>query len=332
MKKRILVSLLASIALAPMFGPVVEGESAIVVQAADTVLVEDVHGVVEVPVMPEVVVALDNRTFETLADWGVALAAVPKDVMPSQSPYVIDERVVNLGNHREPNLELLAAAEPDLVIVGQRFASYYEEIKALVPNAVVVDFSWDVSQVDGTAGENLINGFKSSTLSLGDIFQHKEEAQALVADLDLAISAAQAAYNGKDRILSVVVSGGEIGFSAPQSGRVWGPLYEIFAWQASLTIQDSSSGHMGDDISVEAIAQSNPDWLFVLDRDAGVASSHGATPATDVIEHAAALQNTNALQSGQILYAPADTYTNESIQTYIDLFDRLATAFAGAHE
>lgn len=331
MNKRILVSLLASITFAPIGISLVEHNDSpvAVVMASDTIAVEDIHGLVEVPVNPQVVVALDNRTFETLSDWGVTLAAAPKDVMPANNPYVADESVVNLGNHREPNLELLAAADPDLVIVGQRFASYYEDIKALVPNAVVLDFSWDVSDADGAAGQNLLNGFKSSTLSLGAIFKHEAEAEALVADLDAALLAAKEAYNGQDTILSVVVSGGEIGFAAPNSGRVWGPLYEIFGWEASLELDNASSSHTGDDISVEAIAQSNPDWLMVLDRDAGVASSEGATPATDVIENATALQNTNAIQSGNILYAPADTYTNESIQTYIELFGRIAAAFAG---
>ena len=42
--------------------------------------------------------------------------------MPADSAYKKDEKVQNIGNHREPNLEIIAAANPDLVIVGQRFA------------------------------------------------------------------------------------------------------------------------------------------------------------------------------------------------------------------
>ena len=33
--------------------------------------ITDAHGTVSVPVNPEVVVSLDNRTFETLDDWGI---------------------------------------------------------------------------------------------------------------------------------------------------------------------------------------------------------------------------------------------------------------------
>uniref|UniRef100_UPI0006D26F6F ABC transporter substrate-binding protein n=1 Tax=Clostridium sp. NkU-1 TaxID=1095009 RepID=UPI0006D26F6F len=293
-----------------------------------TVEIKDVHGLVTVPVNPQKVISLDNRTFETLSDWGIKLVAAPKGVMPAGSPYVADESVLDIGNHREPNLEIIAAADPDLVIVGQRFASYYEEIKKLVPNAVVIDLNFDVSEETDTPGENLVNGLKDSTVALGKIFDKNKEAEQLTADFDQAIESVKSSYNGTDTIMSVVVSGGNIGFSAPHSGRVWGPMYEVFGWVPALDIDNTTSDHQGDDISVEAVAQSNPDWIFVLDRDAAVSSATDAVPAQDVIDQSPALQNVTAVSEGHIVYAPADTYTNESIQTYLELFGDLAKALA----
>ena len=286
-----------------------------------TVEITDVHGTVTVPVNPKNVVALDNRTFETLSDWGIKLAAAPKGVMPADSPYLADESVLDIGNHREPNLEIIAAVEPELVIIGQRFASYYEDIKALVPNAAVIDLNFDVSETADTPGENLVNGLKNSTIALGKIFNKNEEAQQLITEHDKAIENVKASYNGTDKIMSVIVSGGNIGFSAPRSGRVWGPMYEIFGWVPALDINSATSDHQGDEISVEAIAQSNPDWIFVLDRDAEVSSTTDAVPAQDVIDNSPALKNTKAVVEGKIVYAPADTYTNESIQTYIEIIN-----------
>ena len=121
-------------------------------ETPSTVEITDVHGTVTVPVNPKNVISLDNRTFETLSDWGIQLVAVPKGVMPADSPYVADESVQDIGNHREPNLEILAAAEPELVIIGQRFASFYDEIKELVPNAAVIDLNFDVSENVDTPG------------------------------------------------------------------------------------------------------------------------------------------------------------------------------------
>lgn len=317
------VSLLAVTLVVEPNQPIMSEHATLTAHAQATVKIQDLHGQQLVPFQPQRVVALDNRSFETLSDWGIPLVAAPKDIMPADSPYLEDDSVANIGNHREPNLERLAAANPDLVIVGQRFAAYYDDIKALVPQATVIDFSWEVTNSD-----TLLNTFRQSTTSLGLIFDRQQEADALIEQLDASIAAAKAAYKPQDRMLAVIVSGGEIGFSAPQTGRVWGPLYDLFDWQAGLVLDNSSANHLGDDISVEAIAQSNPDWLLVLDRDAGIHSAQGATPAMDVIENALALQNTQAIQKQQIIYAPADTYTNESIQTYIELFDSLTAAFS----
>lgn len=296
-------------------------------QTPATVVITDIHGEVEVPVNPQVVVALDNRTFETLWDWGIELAAAPKSVMPDDMPYVGVDSVQDIGTHREPNLEIIAAVNPDLVIIGQRFASFEEEIRALVPNAVVINLNFDVSADAEHPGENLVNGLKNSTQALGMIFDKNDEAAKLIADFDQAIADAKAAYNGTDTIMSVIVSGGNIGFSAPGSGRVWGPMYEVFGWVSSLDLDNSTSDHQGDEIGIEAIADSNPDWIFVLDRDAG-AGTEGATPAQDIIDASPALRNVTAVTSGQIVYAPNDTYTNESIQTYLELFADIAAALS----
>lgn len=297
--------------------------------AAETVEITDAHGTLEVPVNPKNVVTLDSRSFETLADWGIELAAVPKAVMPSDSIYYNDDSVEDIGNHREPNLEALAAANPELVIVGQRFGGYYEEIKALVPDAAVIDLNFDVSEEAETPGENLIEGLKNTTISLGKIFDKTAEADALVAELDEAITGAKEAYNGTDTVMSVVVSGGNIGFSAPHSGRVWGPLYEVFDWVPALDVDNTTSDHEGDEISVEAIAQSNPDWIFVLDRDAATSGDEeNSVPAQDVIDESPALADTTAITEEQVVYAPADTYTNESIETFIELFENLATSLS----
>lgn len=296
---------------------------------ASAVEITDSHGTVTVPVNPEVVVSLDNRTFETLDDWGISLAAAPKGLIPDDISYASDDSVQDVGTHNDPDLEVIAAVDPDLVIVGQRFASYYDDIVALVPDAAVIDLAFELSEDAGESGDSLVNGLKDSVTTLGLIFDKNDEAQELTDAFDAAIESVSASYNGTDTVMSVIVSGGEIGFSAPYSGRVWGPMYDIFGWVQALDIDNATSDHQGDDISVEAIAQSNPDWIMVLDRDAATSGGEDYTPASDVISNSTALQNTTAIQNGQVLYAPADTYTNESIQTYLELFDEMAAAFAG---
>src|SRR5699024_6585758 len=123
-----------------------------------------------------------------------------------------------------------------------------------------------------------------------------------------------------------VASGGDLGFSAPRYGRVWGPMYDIFDLKPALEVKDSSSDHKGDDVSVEAIADANPKYLLVLDRDAAVADTESEA-AKDLIENSKALSTTDAVKNKNVVYAPNDTYTNESIQTYTEIFEKMAESF-----
>lgn len=296
-------------------------------EKSDTVTITDAHGEVEVPRNPKKVVALDSRNYEVLEAMGVDLVAAPKDVMPRTSSYVNNESIENIGNHREPNLELIAAADPDLVIVGQRFADYYDDIKELVPNASVIDLNTDVSEEAESPGNNLLEGFINSTTILGEIFDKEEKANELIADLEESIEKAKNAYKGGS-VMGVITSGGEIGYSAPKYGRVWGPIYEILNLEPALEVNNDSSDHKGDDISVEAIAESKPDYLMVLDRDAAVSSEENAKPAKEVIEESQALKDLDVIKNDKIYYAPNDTYTNESIITYTEIFNGLAELFS----
>lgn len=293
-----------------------------------TVKIKDLTGEVEVKKNPKKVVALDNRTFETLEEWGITPVAAPKPIMPATSGFVKNDEIQDIGNHKEPNLEVIAAADPDLIIVGQRFGKYTEELKKLCPNADVIDLNWDVSDKAANPGENLVNGFKDSLESLGKIFDKEDEAKALIEKLEKSIAEAKEAYK-EGTVMSVVVSGGEIGYSAPGFGRVWGPLYEILGLKPAIEVENSSTDHKGDDISVEAIAQSNPAYLLVLDRDAAVTKEgEESTPAKDVIEGSEALKSTDAIKNSKVYYAPADTYTNESPQTFIKIFEGLKELFS----
>lgn len=295
--------------------------------ATKTVEITDAHGTVKVPVQPKKVVALDNRTFETLAAWDVELAAAPVGLLPAESPYAKDKEIVDVGMHFEPNLEAIAGVNPDVVIVGQRFTDYYDEIKKLVPEAAVIDLDIELPETSGTPGELLVKGLEDTTHTLGQIFAKKKEADQLVSTFEQSIQDVKKSYNGKDSVMSVIVSGGDIGFSAPMSGRVFGPMYDIFGWKPALEVKQKSGNDQGDEVSVEAIAQSNPDRLLVLDRDAPLGNAKDAVPAEDVIDRAPALQKTTAVKEDRIVYTPKDMYLNESIQTYSEFFQSVSKAF-----
>ncbi len=294
--------------------------------AADVVEIEDNYGVQEIPANPQRVAVTDNRAFEILEAWDIPVVAAPKRLIPSTVDSMKnDDDIVDLGSHREPDLEALVAAQPDLIINGQRFTQHYDEIKRLNPDVAIVDFT---PRDDEDFAEDMIR----QTRALGEIFGKQDEAQALIDNFETAIQRAKDAYNSDWTVMAVNVSGGEIGYVAPSIGRTWGPIFDILGLTPALQVEQASDDHKGDDISVEAIAESNPDWMLVLDRDAAVSAREEAdyVAAKDVIENSEALQNVTAIQENHVIYAPEDTYTNENIITYTEMLDEMADAFEAA--
>ncbi len=290
-------------------------------EAATEVTVTDNHGEKTVALPPQRVVATDNRTISVLDAWGVDVVAAPLAIFPDGLSYKEEgSETVDLGNHVEPQLESVVAADPDLIINGQRFQSYYSDFETLVPDATIIE-------LDPREGEPFDAELKRQVTVLGEIFGKEDEAAELVADFDEAVERVAAAYDSSASVMAVITSGGEINYAAPSTGRTLGPVFDILDLTPALE-SDGSTDHQGDDISVEAIAASNPDWILVMDRDAAVSvNTHEEyTPATDIISGSEALQNVTAVSEGNVVYMPQGTYLNEGIETYTQFFNDLADA------
>ena len=298
------------------------GDTASATQAS-SVTIDANDGMVEINLPVTRAASLDNRTFEVLQQWDVELVAAPKKLIPSTITAFNGEGVADVGMHREPNLEALVAAEPDLIISGQRFTKFDSQIKELAPDVPLIN-------LEPRDGQPFDKELIRQVTDLGEIFGKQAEAKKLVDDFNASIERAKNAYDGTSTVMAVDVSGGNIGYVAPGKGRTWGPVFDLLDLKPALEIEGATDSHTGDDISVEAIAESNPAWMLVLDRDAAITKDGSNTPAETVITGNAALQNVAALQNKHVVYAPNDTYTNESIITYTEIFNSLADAFEAA--
>ena len=290
---------------------------------ASSVSIDANDGTVEIKLPVTRAASLDNRTFEVLAQWDVPLVAAPKKLIPSTITAYNGEDIADVGMHRDPNLEALVAAEPDLIISGQRFSKYDAQIKELAPDVPLIN-------LEPREGQPFDQELIREVTDLGEIFGKQAEAKQLVDDFNASIERAKNAYDGSSTVMAVDVSGGNIGYVAPGKGRTWGPVFDLLGLKPALEVEGATDSHTGDDISVEAIAQANPAWIFVLDRDAAITKDGSNTPAETVINDNAALQNVAALQNKHVVYAPNDTYTNESIITYTEIFNSIADAFEAA--
>ncbi|MGZ0068583.1 siderophore ABC transporter substrate-binding protein [Microbacterium arborescens] len=291
-----------------------------VATSAATVTVTDNHGEIEVPVAPERVVALDNTTFQTLSDWDIDLVAAPKPLMYDLWPNLSGgDDVLDVGLHREPDLEAIISAQPDLIVGGYRFRDIYDDLRAIQPATI---------ETSAREGEEQVAELKRQVEILGQVFDREDDAKKLADDLDAAVADAKSAYNGTDTVVGLLTSGGKISFAAPGEGRGVGAVFPTLGLVPGIDRGAENASH-GDDISVEAIAAANPEWLIVLDRDA-MFGEDGYVSAKELIEGSEALRNVPAVQKGQIVYLAPSFYLDEGIQAYTKLYADIATAFAAA--
>lgn len=263
----------------------------------------------------------DNRFFQLAADWDLPVTVAPRDLMSPSNPLKDDESILNTGTHREPDFEQFVAADPDLIINGYRYGGDTAQgVKDAAPDAAFVDMT---GPEDQSADEYVVD---SLTL-MGEIFNKKDEAQALIDEFHAAVDEAKAAYDPATTVLGLVTSGGEINYSNPTDGRGASIFFSLLDLSPALSAEGTTFDQ-GDSVSLEALAQSNADVLLVLDRDAAVASDdEKAAPALELINGSAALASLPAVANQAIYVMPGDYYLTEDVFAYITVLNGLAEVF-----
>lgn len=235
--------------------------------------------------VPETVLVQDWAVFDNLSALGVEVDGVPSSNAPSYLADQIPADAIQIGSLFEPDFEGIAAAEADIYLVAGRSRTAYPTASEIVPT---VDLS-----IDNNA---IVEGVKTNLTKLGEIFDAEDKAAELISNLDAKVAEVQAAAEDKGNALVLVTNAGNIGVYGPDSRVSW--IYNEIGLESAMTeVEDGDHG--GDSVSFEYILEMNPDWLFVIDRDAGVGESTGAAAA--LLDNELVNQTTAAKQD-QIVY------------------------------
>lgn len=277
---------------------------------AAEITVKHAQGETVLPDTPRKVLTFDLATLDTLDLLGVDVAGVPDFALPEYLAKYMD--TPRIGSLFEPDFEAVAAAAPDLIIVAGRSSKAYPELAKIAPT---VDLSTDWTDYGASV--------KANSVILGDIFGKQAEVAALIADLDASIEAvnADAATAGKGLI--ILTSGGKV--SAYGAGSRFGWIHQTLGVVPA--IEDVEAATHGDAISFEFIHETNPDWLFVIDRDAAVGETGQA--AEQVLNNDLVAQ-TNAWKNGNVVYVDGmKSYViNGGLHAFQDLVTDIGAALA----
>ncbi|WP_239031866.1 siderophore ABC transporter substrate-binding protein [Paroceanicella profunda] len=258
--------------------------------AQEQITVEHARGTTELAPNPHPVMVFPFFVLDTMQALGIPVEGVASNTMPGwlAESYADTSRI---GTLFEPDMEAIAAAAPELIITGGRSTAKFD---ALSPIAPVIDLSVDPQDFLGSA--------ERDALLLGRIFGREAEAEALVARTNAAVAALKEKAAGAGTGLLVLTTGGRMSAFGP--GSRFGILHDAFG--ITPAVPDLEVATHGQAISNEFILEADPDWLFVIDRDAAIGQPGGG--AAQLLDNALVRQ-TKAWQEGHVVYLdPARWY------------------------
>ena len=261
----------------------------------------------EVPYDPQRIATLDMACLDILDALGVGdrVVGTASTSLEYLQDYINDD-IANLGTIKEADLEAVMACEPDVIFIGGRLASSYDALSEIAP---VVYLSTDTEI-------GVVESVRQNAVTIASMFGLEEEVDALMADFDSRIAALSEFADGKTAIVGMCTSGSfnVLGNDGRCSiiGREIG--FENIGVDADL----ETSTH-GNEASFEFIVDKAPDYIFVMDRDAAIATE-GAKLAQEIMENELVM-GTDVYKNGHIVYLahPAVWYTAEGGITALDV-------------
>lgn len=264
----------------------------------------------EVPYDPQRIAVCDMAALDIIVNLGLEDRIVC--VATTTLNFLVDavDGIPTCGTIKTPDAETIMQYEPDLIFMGGRGSDFYATLSEIAP-VVRLTVSGDV-----------INGTIENAKTIASIFGKTAEMDAKVSAYTDRISALQAFAKGKSAIVGMVTNGG---FNVVgNDGRCSIIGNEIGFANVGVDKEAESSSH-GNLTSFEYILQKNPQYIFVMDRDA---ATGGNSTAAEVMNNEV-INQTIAAQNGHIviLADPDVWYTAEGGFTALGvMLENLETA------
>lgn len=255
-----------------------------------TITIAHELGETEVPLKPRRVVVFDLGALETLDKLGIEIVGLPKASLPQHLSKYEDDKYENLGSLVEPDFEKVNALQPDLIIISGRQRDLYEEFDRIAPTIYVgLDFT------------RYLDSLKENTRTLGKIFGLADEVEARLAEIDAQIEAlAEKVTAAGGNALVILANEGNISAFGPNSR--FGIIHDTFGFPAADPNIEVSTH--GQSVSFEYLVETDPDYLFVIDRGAAI----GGQPSAGAILDNELAANMKAVKNGNVVHLDAEVW------------------------
>ena len=260
----------------------------------------------EVPYDPQRIAILDMPSLDILDRLGLGDRVVGSATTTLEylQAYVPGDTIDNLGTIKEADLEAVMACEPDVIFIGGRLSASYDALSEIAP---VVFLSTDTEI-------GVVESVRNNATTIASMFGLEAQVDELMAGFDARIEALAAFAEGKNAIVGLCTSGS---FNILGSdGRC--SIISVEIGFDNLGDGDVTATH-GNESSFELVVELDPDYMFVLDRDAAIGTD-GAQLAKEIVENELVM-DTDVYKDGHIVYLenPTVWYTAEGGITALDI-------------
>ncbi|OCF94585.1 iron ABC transporter substrate-binding protein [Gilliamella sp. wkB308] len=278
----------------------------------DALVIKHAQGEALFESIPKKVAVFNIATLDIIDALNIPVSAVPQSNvhLPDFLSKYSDKSYTNIGTLFEPNYEVLSSINPDLIIAGGRATDAYPKLKELAKT-----ISLDIDS------NNFLASLTERTRQLGWIFGKEKEASKLIEDFNQKIDQLKPKTSTAGSALVIMINGGKMSAYGPKSR--FGFVFDVLGFQPATSFQEA--GRHGNSVTSEFILSTNPEWIFVLDRDNAIGNKE-AQSAQQVLNNEL-IQKTAAWQHNHIVYLDSTSmYIAGGIQTYSRLMDQIAEA------
>lgn len=257
----------------------------------------------EVPYDAKRIAILDMPSLDIIDNLGLGNRVV--GTADTSIEYLTDyvDKTENLGTIKEADLEAVMSVEPDIIFIGGRLASSYDALSEIAP---VVFLSTDTEL-------GVVESIRKNATTIASIFGKETEVDVLMADFDERIAKLNEFSAGKNAVIGMCTSGSFNTLGNDGRCSIIGKEIGF----TNIASEDVTSTH-GNESSFELLVDLNPEYMFILDRDAAI-STEGAKLAEEIMNNEL-VSKTDAYKNDNIIYLahPSIWYTAEGGITALD--------------
>ncbi|KGT95009.1 iron ABC transporter substrate-binding protein [Erwinia typographi] len=287
-------------------------QAVLATEQENTLRIEHAQGTTQVPLNPKKVIILNPATLDNADALDIPVAGAPKNSahLPAFLAKYQGEGYLNAGTLFEPDYEALVNAKPDVILAGGRAHDAYDKLSEIAPTLAL-----DVDP------QNFVASLTQRIEQLAALFDKQQQAKTLLTAFNAKIADIKAKSANTGTALVIMINGGKMAAYTP--GSRFGFIYDVLGFKPAASFKQT--GRHGNVVSSEFILQSNPEWLFVLDRDNAIGRKEGQS-AQQVLDNPL-IRKSKAWKNQHVVYLDSSSlYIAGGLQSYSRLMDTVSAA------